>query len=86
VYFTSLQSYELKAQPGYNFLLERLFQKELIENSFEANSLLKVFRRLEYSNFWHGLWFELKLPIPLGIRLRLNYYIGRHLREGLGFH
>jgi hypothetical protein len=86
VYFTSLQSYELKAQPGYNFLLERLFQKELIENSSEANSLLKVFRRLEYSNFWHGLWFELKLPIPLGIRLRLNYYIGRHLREGLGFH
>ncbi len=81
VYFTELKSYELKAKPGYEFLLERLFQKELIEDGYEAASLLKVFRRLEYSNFWQGLWFEINLPIPLGARLRLNYYIGRHLRK-----
>ncbi len=86
VYFTHLQPYEVKAQPGYEFLLERLFQKELIENGYEAASLLKVFRRLEYSNSWQGLWFELNLPIPQGIRIRLNYYIGRHLRAILGFH
>jgi hypothetical protein len=86
VYLTSLKSYELTAKPGYDFLVNRLFQKEFIENADEATSLLKVFRRLEYSNFWQGLWFELKLLIPLGIRLRLDYYIARHLRKGLGFY
>lgn len=86
VYFTSLKSYELEAKPGYDFLLERLFQKEFIENASEAASQLKVFRRLEYANFWQGLWFEMKLLIPLGIRLRLDYYIARHLRGRLGFH
>ena len=86
VYLTSLKSYELAAQPGYDFLLNRLFQKEFLENADEATSLLKVFRRLEYSNFWQGLWFELKLLIPLGIRLRLDYYIARHFRKGLRFH
>lgn len=86
IYFTSLKSYELAAKPGYDFLLNRLFQKEFIENADEATSLLKVFRRLEYPNLLQGLWFELKLLIPLGIRLRLNYYIARHLRKRLGFH
>ncbi len=81
VYFTELKSYELKAKPGYEFLIERLFQKELIENGYKADSLVNVFRRLEYSSFWQGLWFEINLPIPPGIRLRLNYYIGRHLRK-----
>ncbi len=85
IYFTSLKSYELAAKPGYDFLLNRLFQKEFIENADEAAALLKVFRRLEYSNFWQGFWFELKLLIPLGIRLRLDYYIARPLRKGLGF-
>lgn len=86
IYFTSLKSYELAAKPGYDFLLNRLFQKEFIENADEATSLLKVFRRLEYPNLLQGLWFELKLLIPLGIRLRLDYYIARHLRKGLGFY
>jgi hypothetical protein len=79
VYFTSLKSYEGKATPGYHFLLERLFQKEFIENGDEELSLLKVFRRLEYSNLWQRLWLETKLLIPQPVRLRLNYHIGRHL-------
>ncbi|HAA27132.1 MAG TPA: hypothetical protein DCE56_04915 [Cyanobacteria bacterium UBA8553] len=86
IYLTALKSYELAAQPGYDFLINRLFHQEFIENANEATSLLKVFRRLEYANFWQGLWFELKLLIPLGIRLRLDYYIARHLRKRLGFH
>ena len=86
MYLTTLKSYEFAAQPGYDFLIHRLFHKEFVEDADEATSLLKVFRRLEYANFWQGLWFELKLIIPLGIRLRLDYYIARHLRKGLGFH
>jgi hypothetical protein len=77
-YFTHLQTYELQANPGYYFLLERLFQKEIAETTLEDLSLSKVFRSLEYSNFWERLWCQTKLLVPRPVRLRLNYHIGRH--------
>ena len=74
VYITKLKSYELKAEPGYYFLQERLFQKEYTENWSESFSILKVFRRLEYSNLWQRLGCEIKLFIPQAVRLRFNYH------------
>ena len=74
VYFTELKSYELKAKTGYYFLQERLFQKEYTESWSESFSLLKVFRRLEYSNLWQRLECEIKLFIPQAVRLRFNYH------------
>jgi hypothetical protein len=80
-YLTYLQPYEEQASPGYYFLLERLFQKELTESTPEDLSLSKVFRSLEYSNFWEHLWTQTKLIVPRPVRLRLNYHIGRHLQD-----
>jgi hypothetical protein len=74
VYITQLKSYELKAEPGYYFLQKRLFQKEYTESWSESFSLLKNFRRLEYSNLWQRLGCEIKLFIPQAVRLRFNYH------------
>ncbi len=78
VYFSYLKSYEGKASPGYYFLLERLFQKEMSEDEPDVLSIVKVFRRLEYSNLGQHLWRKLKLLLPQSVYLRLNYHIGRH--------
>ena len=56
-YFALFQFYEQQAEPGYKLLLERLFLKEATESNYVSLSIVKVFRRLEYSNFWQLLWY-----------------------------
>ncbi|MBD2129873.1 nucleotidyltransferase family protein [Microcoleus sp. ZQ-A2] len=79
VYYSYLQSYESKAQPGYQFILERLFHKELSDDWVEAMSETQVFRRLEYSNSWQRLWCELNFRFPKYIFLKLIHNIAKQL-------
>lgn len=79
VYYTYLQSYESKAQPGYQFLVERLFHKELSDDWVEAMSETQIFRRLEYSNSWQRLWCELNFMFPKYIFLKLIHNIAKQL-------
>jgi hypothetical protein len=79
VYFSYLQSYESKAQPGYQFLVERLFHKEFIDDWPEAMAKIQVFRRLEYSNSWQRLWCELNFMFPKYIFLKLIHTIAKQL-------
>ena len=78
-YYNYLQSYESKAQPGYQFLVERLFHKELSDDWVEAMSETQVFRRLEYSNSWQRLWCELNFMFPKHIFLKLIHNIAKQL-------
>jgi hypothetical protein len=78
-YYNYLQSYESKAQPGYEFLVERLFHKEISDDWVEAMSETQVFRRLEYSNSWQRLWCELNFRFPKYIFLKLIHNIAKQL-------
>jgi hypothetical protein len=78
-YYNYIQSYESKAQLGYQFLVERLFHKELSDDWVEAMSETQVFRRLEYSNSWQRLWCELNFMFPKHIFLKLIHNIAKQL-------